>query len=61
MLHNLIIDHREEMKVQGLHVDDKMDTTGLLHHFDSFMLDNPCEDLGIIHDNSRPPGRLRGR
>ena len=58
-LHNPIVNYRESQKANGTATAEEIDDSELQHHFNSFSMENPFENLGIVTDSSRPPGRPR--
>ena len=57
-LHNFIVDYREEMKSDGMGIDDDgFDTRELMYDSDEFNLNNAGVTLGVFGDDTRPGGR----
>ena len=59
-IHNLIVDHREEMKNQEIGIEEVInDEDDLNVHYESHRFNNPFMDFGVVCDSTRAPGRPR--
>lgn len=57
-LHNFIVDYREELKLKGSEVNDDLDSDELEYSLQTFQLEQPFENMGVVlGDNMRPSGR----
>ena len=57
-LHNLVVEYREELKMKGVDVNDDLDDRELEYSLETYGLENPFENLGVVlGDSTRPAGR----
>ena len=57
-LHNFIVEYREDMKGDGMGInDDNFDTDELMYDSDEFSFNNAGVTLGVFGDGTRPGGR----